>query len=106
MGFHSPILATSEFASGLGTNGQDPWYPTSREKRARYGAPKIRWHLEFQSRFFASWNGTAELTSLYLERCVHSSKMVGGSQYLPGHKFNQIHYILPKFGQLLRVGKS
>ena len=32
----------SEFASSLKANGQDSSHPTSREKRARYGAPRIR----------------------------------------------------------------
>ena len=30
---------TSSFITPSDGSGKDPWYPTSREKRARYGAP-------------------------------------------------------------------
>jgi hypothetical protein len=67
MGFHCPILATSEFASSLKANDQASWNPTSRKKRARYGAPRVRWQSEFLIDVFHSLAQAAGVTSQRFE---------------------------------------
>jgi hypothetical protein len=42
VGFHGPDPATLDVNSSLKVNDEGSWYPTSREKRASYGAPVIR----------------------------------------------------------------
>ena len=43
VGYHG---CRSTFFGSPGTANRGPWYPTSREKRARYGAPFDSWHHE------------------------------------------------------------
>jgi len=46
---------------GRKMRGQAQWYPTSDQKRVRYGAPVVRLHGgKFQGRFFHAFAGTAE----------------------------------------------
>jgi hypothetical protein len=40
VGYHCSLPLTLDSSDAL--SGQHRWYPTSREKRARYGAPVVR----------------------------------------------------------------